>query len=88
MTETANITQKSKISAIWIIPVIALFVGVWMLYQYQTNLGPTIYITMPQAEGIVAGKTEIKVRSVKIWPNRSCAFIRLARQCYCPRSNR
>ncbi|MBB1371187.1 intermembrane transport protein PqiB [Pseudoalteromonas sp. NZS127] len=66
MTETANITQKSKISAIWIIPVIALFVGVWMLYQYQTNLGPTIYITMPQAEGIVAGKTEIKVRSVKI----------------------
>ncbi|WP_036954949.1 intermembrane transport protein PqiB [Pseudoalteromonas sp. A2] len=66
MTKTANVAQKSSISAIWIIPVVALFVGVWMLYQYQLNKGQTIYITMPQAEGIIAGKTEIKVRSVKI----------------------
>lgn len=66
MTETANVTTKPKISAIWIIPLIALLVGIWMLYQYQANAGPTIYIKMPHAEGIIAGKTEIKVRSVKI----------------------
>ena len=66
MTETANVTTKPKISAIWIIPLIALLVGIWMLYQYQANVGPTIYIKMPHAEGILAGKTEIKVRSVKI----------------------
>ncbi|MBH0016522.1 intermembrane transport protein PqiB [Pseudoalteromonas sp. NGC95] len=66
MTETAEITKEPKISAIWIIPAIALLVGMWMLYQYQSNKGPTIFIEMPQAEGIIAGKTEIKVRSVKI----------------------
>ncbi|CAM2876102.1 intermembrane transport protein PqiB [Pseudoalteromonas distincta] len=66
MTETAEITKEPKISAIWIIPAIALLVGMWMLYQYQANKGPTIFIEMPQAEGIIAGKTEIKVRSVKI----------------------
>ena len=66
MTKTANVAQKTRISAIWIIPAVALFVGIWMLYQYQLNKGQTIYITMPQAEGIIAGKTEIKVRSVKI----------------------
>ena len=66
MTKTANVVQKTRISAIWIIPVVALLVGIWMLYQYQLNKGQTIYISMPQAEGIVAGKTEIKVRSVKI----------------------
>lgn len=66
MTKTANVAQKTRISAIWIIPVVALLVGIWMLYQYQLNKGQTIYISMPQAEGIVAGKTEIKVRSVKI----------------------
>lgn len=66
MTETANITKDAKISAIWIIPIIALLVGAWMLYQYQSSKGPTILIKMQQAEGIVAGKTEIKVRSVKI----------------------
>jgi paraquat-inducible protein B len=66
MSETASVTKEPKISAIWIIPAIALLVGCWMLYQYQANKGPTIYIKMPQAEGIIAGKTEIKVRSVKI----------------------
>lgn len=66
MNETANVKQEPRISAIWIIPIIALFVGAWMLYQYQANKGATIYITMAQAEGIIAGKTEIKVRSVKI----------------------
>ncbi|KTF16707.1 intermembrane transport protein PqiB [Pseudoalteromonas sp. H105] len=66
MSETANVKQEPRISAIWIIPIIALFVGTWMLYQYQANKGATIYITMTQAEGIIAGKTEIKVRSVKI----------------------
>ena len=59
MTETAEITKEPKISAIWIIPAIALLVGMWMLYQYQANKGPTIFIEMPQAEGIIAGKTEI-----------------------------
>ena len=66
MSETANIKKEPVISAIWIIPVIALLVGAWMLYQYQANKGATIYISMPHAEGIIAGKTEIKVRSVKI----------------------
>ena len=66
MSETANIKKEPIISAIWIIPVIALLVGAWMLYQYQSNKGATIYISMPHAEGIIAGKTEIKVRSVKI----------------------
>ena len=66
MSETAKIKTAPNISAIWIIPVIALLIGAWMLYQYQANKGTTIFIKMPHAEGIVAGKTEIKVRSVKI----------------------
>ncbi|MFY8328263.1 intermembrane transport protein PqiB [Pseudoalteromonas sp. ZZD1] len=66
MSETATVEKEPTISAIWIIPVIALLVGAWMLYQYQANKGATIFISMPHAEGIIAGKTEIKVRSVKI----------------------
>jgi paraquat-inducible protein B len=66
MSENAKIKSAPNISAIWIIPLIALLIGAWMLYQYQANKGTTIFIKMPHAEGIVAGKTEIKVRSVKI----------------------
>ncbi|NHH90565.1 intermembrane transport protein PqiB [Pseudoalteromonas sp. MB47] len=66
MSKNAKIKSAPNISAIWIIPLIALLIGAWMLYQYQANKGTTIFIKMPHAEGIVAGKTEIKVRSVKI----------------------
>ncbi|WP_462159858.1 intermembrane transport protein PqiB [Pseudoalteromonas sp. GB56] len=66
MTESATIQAAKKISPIWLIPLLALFVGAWMLLQYQLDKGQTIYIKMANAEGIVAGKTEIKVRSVKI----------------------
>ncbi|SFB99846.1 intermembrane transport protein PqiB [Pseudoalteromonas denitrificans] len=66
MTQTANITQGPKISPIWILPFIALFVGIWMVFQYQNDKGEEIFIRMPHAEGIITGKTQIKVRSVNM----------------------
>ncbi|MGB0860993.1 MAG: MlaD family protein, partial [Pseudoalteromonas spongiae] len=66
MSPTAAISKKRTLSPIWIIPLIAVFVASWMFYQYQQSQGTTIYITMPNAEGVIPGKTEIKVRSVKM----------------------
>ena len=66
MTEHAYIESKPKFTAIWIIPIVALLITGWMLYKYQSNQGHTIYIKMTEAEGITAGKTEVKVRSVKV----------------------
>ncbi|RJE72231.1 mammalian cell entry protein [Pseudoalteromonas sp. MSK9-3] len=66
MNEHANIATKPKFSAIWLVPVIALIITAWMLYQHQINKGHTIFVKMQNAEGIVAGKTEIKVRNVKV----------------------
>lgn len=66
MNEHANISIKPKFSAIWLVPVIALIITAWMLYQHQINKGHTIFVKMQNAEGIVAGKTEVKVRNVKV----------------------
>ncbi|MBD1583072.1 intermembrane transport protein PqiB [Pseudoalteromonas sp. S16_S37] len=66
MNEHAYIESKPKFSVIWFVPIIALFVTAWMLYQHQLNQGHTIFIKMTNADGIVAGKTEVRVRSVKI----------------------
>lgn len=65
-TETAIIANKRGISRIWIIPVIAALIGAWMIYQYLDEQGTTINISMPNADGITAGKTLIKTRSVTI----------------------
>ncbi|PAJ76165.1 mammalian cell entry protein [Pseudoalteromonas sp. NBT06-2] len=66
MTQSAKIKQGAKISPIWILPFIALFVGIWMVYQYQSAKGEEVFIRMPHAEGIITGKTQIKVRSVNM----------------------
>ncbi|MDN2664120.1 intermembrane transport protein PqiB [Psychromonas sp. 14N.309.X.WAT.B.A12] len=62
----ATIKKQKKISAIWIIPILALLIGAWMLFQYVNNKGTEITIIMPTAEGIKVGKTEIRSLNVKV----------------------
>ncbi|CAM4191641.1 intermembrane transport protein PqiB [Pseudoalteromonas byunsanensis] len=66
MSEHAYIESKPKFSVIWFVPIIALCVTIWMLYQHQLNKGHTVFIKMSNADGIIAGKTQVRVRSVKI----------------------
>ena len=40
--------------------------GIWMLFQYVNSRGPEITLILPDASGIVAGKTEIKARNVTV----------------------
>ncbi|MBQ4810577.1 intermembrane transport protein PqiB [Pseudoalteromonas luteoviolacea] len=58
--------SQSKVSAIWVVPLIALGIGLWMLYQYINSTGPEITLSMSGAAGIEVGKTEIKMRDVKV----------------------
>ena len=66
MTKNSIKTTVSSISPVWLVPLVALLLGLWMLYQYQSNKGIEISITADNAEGIVVGKTEIRVRSVNV----------------------
>ncbi|BCN23760.1 intermembrane transport protein PqiB [Vibrio alfacsensis] len=63
---TAQIKPKKQVSAIWIVPILALAMGAWMLFQYVTSTGPQITLKLPTAEGIEVGKTEIKALNVKV----------------------
>ena len=47
-----NVSRRRRVSPIWIVPMVALLLGLWMLiYTYQ-NQGPVIEITFPTASGI------------------------------------
>ncbi|GEA60748.1 paraquat-inducible protein B [Vibrio comitans NBRC 102076] len=50
----------------WIIPLIAFAMGMWMLFQYVNSRGPEVTLMLPDAAGIEAGKTAIKARNVKV----------------------
>jgi paraquat-inducible protein B len=61
-----RVTERRRISPIWIVPVVALLLGFWMLiYTYQ-NQGPKIEIEFPTASGIEPGKTKVKVLDVVV----------------------
>ena len=60
------VTAQRKLPAIWIIPIIALLLGVWMVLNHYLTRGPEITITFSTAEGIEAEKTKIKALNVDV----------------------
>ncbi len=58
--------KPGRISIVWLIPLVALLIGVWLGYKAWSEMGSTIKITFKSAEGLVAGKTKIKYKNVEI----------------------
>ncbi len=58
--------KKRRVSPVWVVPIVAVLLGAWMVvYTWRTE-GPTIRLTFSTAEGIEAGKTKVKARSVEM----------------------
>jgi len=55
-----------RLSPIWIIPVIAAFLGLWLAWKFYSERGPQIIVRFETAEGVVANKTPVVCRSVNV----------------------
>lgn len=70
--ETQNKIERAerrvgrKISSVWLVPIVALAIGVWMAYDTVTSRGQMITIEVERAEGIEAGKTLVKAQDVAV----------------------
>jgi paraquat-inducible protein B len=62
--QSAVVKPARRISAIWTVPIIALLIGIYMIVYNIMTQGPTIAIHFDTAEGIEAGKTLVRTRSV------------------------
>jgi paraquat-inducible protein B len=60
------IKNKSRISGIWILPIIAALVGIGMVYKEWQDRGQSIIIGFESAEGLEIKKTKVKYKSVDI----------------------
>ncbi len=58
--------SKTRLSAVWLVPIIAALAGAWVAVTRIMNEGPTITITFDSAEGLEAGKTEIHYNGVTV----------------------
>ncbi|MCG8618837.1 MAG: MlaD family protein [Desulfobacterales bacterium] len=61
-----EVTSRSGISMVWVIPILTLIVGGWLIYKTLSEQGPRIEITFKAATGIEAGKTRIKYKDIDI----------------------
>jgi paraquat-inducible protein B len=53
-------------SLIWLIPVVAALVGIFLVARILIDRGPEIVLTFKTAEGLEAGKTAVKYKDVQI----------------------
>lgn len=58
--------KRWQVSWIWIVPLVAALAGISMLVHAWVSSGPSISISFENAQGIEAGKTEVKFKNVVI----------------------
>ncbi len=58
--------KKKRFSAVWIVPIVALLIGALLIYRTVSQKGPTIQISFKSAEGVVAGKSVVKYKDIKV----------------------
>lgn len=61
-----EVSEKSGISMVWLIPLVTLVVGGWLIIKTLSEQGPTATISFRTAAGIEAGKTRVKYKRVDI----------------------
>lgn len=55
-----------RLSIIWVVPLVALIVGGWLLWRDIVSKGPEITVSFEAAEGLSAGKTAVRYRDVDV----------------------
>lgn len=63
--DTAD-AKKGRLSFIWVLPLIALVIGGWLIYKNFIEQGLLIRIHFDSGAGLVAGKTKLKHKGVHI----------------------
>ncbi|WP_223448792.1 MULTISPECIES: PqiB family protein [Pseudomonas] len=59
-------TRRFSVSLVWIVPIVAVLVGISLVVHSILQQGPTIVVTFKTGDGLTANKTEVKYRNVVI----------------------
>ncbi|QAY93300.1 intermembrane transport protein PqiB [Pseudomonas sp. ACM7] len=59
-------TRRFSVSLVWIVPIVAVLVGISLVVHTMLQEGPTITVTFKTGSGLTANKTEVKYRNVVI----------------------
>ena len=63
---TPELRAAQRWNIVWVVPILALLIGGWMIWRNLTSQGPVARVRFETAEGIDTGKTAVKCRSVRV----------------------
>lgn len=77
--------RRRKVAWIWLVPIVAALLGLSLVVRAWMEAGPVITITFETAEGLDAGKTQIRfkdvavglVRSIRLAQDRSKVYVQV-----------
>jgi len=64
-----KVKESKKIqilTSIWLVPILAMIIALWLAFQYYSKIGPTIAISFKSNAGLIANQSQIKLRDVTI----------------------
>ncbi|MCK7576038.1 MAG: MlaD family protein [Chromatiales bacterium] len=65
---------RGRLSLVWLIPLVALAVGLWLAVKTWNERGPIVSIEFKSASGLAAGQTRVKFKDVDVGQVKSIDF--------------
>lgn len=65
---------RASLSAIWLVPVVAALIGLFLAWKTISERGPVIVISFETASGLEAGKTKVRYNDVEVGQVASIAL--------------
>lgn len=66
LQQAVTVKKKGGISPVWILPIVALLIGGWLLFTSIRDDGVDITISFNDATGLVAGKTQVIFKGIPV----------------------
>lgn len=63
---SATIRPKRGLSAIWLLPIVAVFITGWLMYKNVSDNGLTITVSFDNGSGISVGKTPVIYQGINV----------------------
>ena len=62
----ARVERGRGLSLVWLVPLVALLVGGWLVYKTLSERGPRVTVAFAEAEGLEVGKTRVRYKDVEV----------------------
>ncbi|HEU0198495.1 MAG TPA: MlaD family protein [Nevskiaceae bacterium] len=71
---TVKRQSRWRVSAVWLVPLVAILVGIGLAVHTVRQRGPSITISFANADGLTPGKTEVRYKNVVVGRVTSVGF--------------